>query len=402
MELEKLSKASNLDKMPKDNTPRTPTKTIPGLSFSSSSPTFFDSPKSFDDIMSYEKGFLESKSRKSQTSIGINSPYTNLISTQFSKNGLSALESSPPGQLYPEIEDMFKSPLRRPQKIIAPLFSNNGFETKEMKKSKTDVIFDKGLKTKGATVHTKSHEGQAILNSLRTNPRKRRSSINAPANRSKIQDISAKALLSSKVFEQACESQRSLLLTPPGNGTKIFSNIQRGETLFSSKIDNEGRMTLQTVNAADSPSNKDLANNTENGAHRNYERFINIATLIGEDKSPDSDIDEEDKVLEDEVPRTPPRFGNLGNCDAAAAFAKTLARTRDHGNGSMFMFPLYNTPDSARLTSYLPCTPRLPSEPSDLDESALNGMMTPPGAVFTYENNAGLTGLTPFLINGDS
>lgn len=205
-------------------------------------------------------------------------------------------------------------------------------------------------------------------------------------------------VFSSKVFEMACKHQSNIngaeasaLRLALAERCPYQSQFSTNGLGFNFSINMNGKASIETTTRAGSiePSNEVV----QGSSKRSSSSFVKEVS--------DSDSDEEVSDSVNQCVKTPPRFSSLGSSDAATAFAKSIARTNDNGNGFMFLFPPVSTPDKhAQLTSYVPCTPRTPRAPVLFDETSFSMQMhTPPGAMFPYDSpsNPYTTGMTPYL-----
>lgn len=392
----------------------TPLRDVPSLTFGNSSSPFFDSPRTMLGSSNPAEDYKSPRPNAKNAFDSPDSPYTQIMSNHFPTNELTMLQSSPPtSNFLNNIENIFRSPLRQPEPVIAPPFDFKALDPEpRYVGGAPSVLAPRTLPVGPQGVENPATKGQPRRDSVMAG-----NNLNGPAkrrhhggeNRAKRTHTRhcgrPTLLLPSQVFTRACECQRSLLQTVPLSKLKERrESAAKADGCFNSNIDKKGRVFID-FGAANvpfpdepSPSHQSTQGPPQRRKSTN-EKFYDIAELVGsDDLLGESDTEDRDQY-EDMLPKTPPRFGNLGSCDAATAFAKTLARSRDQGRGSLFMFPSYDTPDNARLTSYVPCTPRIPSEPSEIDASVLrNGVMTPPSAIYSYEHNSAFTGLTPFLV----
>lgn len=408
---------------------RTPVKDIPSLTYDCSSSPFYSSPRSlFGNSSNADHLHYVGPHNRKDSQKPIGGPYLRGLETHYSANGLNVLTSSPPSTYAYGMDDKANSPIKlRQQPFRQPAL---GAELRKSYESQQRTRLNNYKKANDDFVqyyrhleHVQPRAGKVSTASINTRPstppdthsKKRRSShLSKP----KLKRISEKEdctnfMLSAHVFSKACEAQKTLLsvIPPSERAAQTEDTVITKNLCFESRVDAKGRVSIISIGDARSPltSYTHFDESRRPSNHPVYKKrkegkFYNIKQLIGDqDLDWDSENEEEHQRTENDIPKipkTPPRFGNLGSCDAAAAFAKTLTRSRNEGFGSLFMFPMYNTPDSTRITPYIPCTPRVPSEMNEFEEStfAVN-VMTPPGAIYTYEQNAMFTGLTPFLVN---
>lgn len=177
-------------------------------------------------------------------------------------------------------------------------------------------------------------------------------------------------LHSSQAFKNALESQKRISKKP------VPSKMLNKRSPLEVSINTKGHVSVQKLPLMP-------PHNSPNHLH-------NVRTaleLLGEDS--------EEEISENlnENMKTPPRFSNLGSCDATAAFARSFTRTRELGKCSMFMFP--SPRKSENHSVFVQHTPRTPKTPNNR-RSIQDEIQTPPGAIFGYESIFG-TGMTPFI-----
>lgn len=432
---------------------QTPTKDVPpSLGFGSSSSPYVESPSTVTKGMR-PLAWTPLEMRKSDVSGAISS--SQLLPSQFPPATFSSLESSPPDAgrqfgSYPSVDHSAS-----PQPTIIKRIGKRGRPRKYTIEASDSLAADNKkplLQQEPSSVY--GFSTSVSLNDMFSVPQAPATSSQAeqaaPASHSRSRRSSERSLKTNRLHPQQKSSKHAKRVAKQGAQKKralnkpfpVFTNAKtkNGIPLFSSRIFELACQHQSDIRGTEASALRDvLAERGENqsqfstnGLGFNFsidisgKVSIEATTKLGSSEhsksalvapfaqyplalvkeESESDSDEECSDSVDLSERTPPRFSSLGSCDAATAFAKSLARTNDNGNGFMFLFPPVSTPDKhAQLTSYVPCTPRTPRIPLPFDETSFSlQMQTPPGAMFPYDSPGNLytTGMTPYLASARS